>query len=30
MVEQSCDNSKDGNNSDESYAPADDDSLFLV
>jgi hypothetical protein len=30
MVEQGCDNSDDGNNSDESYAPADDDSLFLV
>jgi hypothetical protein len=30
MVQQGCDNSKDVNNSDESYAPADDDSLFLV
>jgi hypothetical protein len=30
MVEQGRDNSKDGNNSDESYAPAHDDSLFLV
>jgi hypothetical protein len=30
MVEQGHDNSEDGNNSDESYAPADDDSLFLV
>jgi hypothetical protein len=30
MVEQGHDNRKDGNNSDESYAPADDDSLFLV
>jgi hypothetical protein len=30
MVEQGCDNSEDGNNSDESYVPADDDSLFSV
>jgi hypothetical protein len=30
MVEQGRDNSKDGNNSNESYAPAHDDSLFLV
>jgi hypothetical protein len=30
MVKQGCDNSKDGNNSNESYAPANDDSLFLV
>jgi hypothetical protein len=30
MVKQGCDNSEDGNNSNESYAPADDDSLFLV
>jgi hypothetical protein len=30
MVEQGRDNREDGNNSDESYAPADDDSLFLV
>jgi hypothetical protein len=30
MVEQGHDNSEDGNNSDESYAPADDDSLFSV
>jgi hypothetical protein len=30
MVEQGHDNSEDGNNSNESYAPADDDSLFLV
>jgi hypothetical protein len=30
MVEQGRDNSEDGNNSDESYAPADDDSLVLV
>jgi hypothetical protein len=30
MVEQGHDNSEDGNNSDESYAPANDDSLFSV
>jgi hypothetical protein len=30
MVEQGRDNNEDGNNSDESYAPADDDSLFSV
>jgi hypothetical protein len=30
MVEQGYDNREDGNNSDESYVPADDDSLFLV
>jgi hypothetical protein len=30
MVEQGHDNSEDGNNSDESSAPADDDSLFSV
>jgi hypothetical protein len=30
MVKQGHDNSEDGNNSDESYAPANDDSLFLV
>jgi hypothetical protein len=30
MVEQGCYNSDDGNNSDESDAPANDDSLFLV
>jgi hypothetical protein len=30
MVKQGCNNREDGNNSDESYAPADDDSLFSV
>jgi hypothetical protein len=30
MVKQGHNNSEDGNNSDESYAPANDDSLFLV
>jgi hypothetical protein len=30
MVKQGRNNHKDGNNSDESYAPADDDSLFSV
>jgi hypothetical protein len=30
MVKQGCNNSKDGNNSNESYVPADDDFLFLV
>jgi hypothetical protein len=30
MVEQGCNNREDGNNSNESYALADDDSLFLV